>query len=57
MQRRSFIVHTVGSSNDDPISPDELFDVVFDKFPDVYVDVREFTDKEYLGISEPDGVE
>jgi len=57
MQRRSFVIHMVSSSNDDPVSPDELFDVAFHAFPDVYLDVREFTNNEYLRISEPDKVE
>lgn len=57
MKRTSFVVHMIGSSYDDPVSPDELFDVVFRNFPDVYLDVREFTDKEYLKISEPETVE
>jgi hypothetical protein len=56
MQRTSFVVHLI-NTHDEPIPKDEVFDVLFNAFPDAYLDVREFTSEEYIQISEPETVE
>lgn len=56
MQRTSFIVHLI-DTHGEQIPKDKLFDVIFRAFPDVYLDVLEFTQEQYLGISEPETVE
>jgi len=56
MQRTSFVVHLI-NTYDEPIPKDKLFDVIFNAFPDAYLDVLEFTQEQYIGISEPETVE
>jgi len=56
MQRTSFIIHMINPYNE-PIEKDKVFDMLFQSFPDVYMSVLEFTQEQYLGISEPDTVE
>ena len=56
MQRTSFVIHLI-NTHDEPIPKDKVFDVLFNAFPDVCLDVLEFTQEQYLGISEPETVE
>jgi hypothetical protein len=56
MQRTSFIVHMI-DTHGEQIPKDELFDVIFQAFPDAYLDVLGFTQEQYLNISEPETVE
>jgi hypothetical protein len=56
MERTSFIVHFINTYNE-PIPKEKVFDVLFNAFPDAYLDVLEFTQEQYLGISEPETVE
>lgn len=57
MQRTSFVIDMISSSQDEPVSSDELFDVIYERFPDVYASVRKLTPEEYKVIGEPEQVD
>jgi len=56
MHRSSFVVHLIDVDGEH-IKSGKVFDIIYQNFPDAYVDVREFTGEEYMNIAEPEWVE